>query len=198
MAVLAQDDPRLSKPVFRGIRPWILWALLMLSAWPNLLAQPMTPRETQVKAIFLFNFAHFVKWPAAAFPDSQSNFVIGVLGNDPFGAYLDEAVRGEVVNQRPLVIQRFQKAEEIKSCHVLFISRSEAGRIHQILSDLKGRSVLTVGDFEGFAKHGGMVRFANEKGKTHLKINIEAVKAADLVISSKLLRPAEIIRTGGE
>src|SRR5947207_13490122 len=80
-------------------------------------------KEYQIKAVFLFNFAQFVDWPTNAFPEVQTPLVIGVLGEDPFGSYLDETVRGEKVNNRPLVIQRYRRADEIKSCHILFISR---------------------------------------------------------------------------
>src|SRR6185295_17077931 len=58
------------------------------------------PSEYQVKAVFLFNFTQFVDWPAQSFADARAPFVIGVLGRDPFGSALDEAVRGETVNGR--------------------------------------------------------------------------------------------------
>ncbi len=154
------------------------------------------PREYQLKAIFLFNFAQFVDWPSEAFPEGQTPLVIGVLGEDPFGAYLDETVRGEIVNNRPLLVQRYRRVEEIQTCHVLFISRSEAGQLEQILADLKGRSILTVSDVDGFAGRGGMIRFVIENNKIRLRVNLEAAKDADLVISSKLLRPAEIVAPG--
>jgi hypothetical protein len=103
-----------------------------------------------------------------------------------------------VVNNRPLLVQRYRRVEEIKTCHILFISSSEEKRLDQVMTSLKGRNLLTVGDFEGFARYGGIVRFATEKNKTRLKINLEAAKAANLTISSKLLRPAEIIGVEGK
>jgi hypothetical protein len=154
------------------------------------------PREYQLKAVFLFNFAQFVDWPPEAFPEAQTPLVIGVLGEDPFGAYLDETVRGETVNNRPLIVQRYRQVEEIKTCHVLFISQSETDRLEQILADLKGRNILTVGDADGFARRGGMIRFVIDKNKIRLRVNLEAAKDANLVISSKLLRPAEIVTPG--
>jgi hypothetical protein len=66
------------------------------------LAQSSPDQEYQLKAVFLFNFAQFVEWPASAFPSPETPLVIGVLGEDPFGPYLDETVRGEKVNDRPL------------------------------------------------------------------------------------------------
>jgi hypothetical protein len=153
-------------------------------------------REYQVKAVFLFNFAQFVEWPSPAFPEVQTPLVIGVLGEDPFGAYLDETVRGETVNNRPLVVRRFRSVEEIDTCHVLFISRSETGRVEQIVASLKGRSILTVGDADGFAKRGVMIRLTTVDNKIRLRINLERANAANLKISSKLLRPAEVVTAG--
>ena len=175
---------------------WLLMSVLLLSGGVDLPAQTAPSREHQVKAVFLFNFAQFVEWPPQAFPEARTPLVIGILGEDPFGAYLDEVVGGEKVNNRPLTVQRYRRVEEIKTCHVLFISRSEADRLERILANLKDRSILTVADTDGFARRGVMIRFSTEKNKTHLKINLEAAKAANLSISSKLLRPAEIVTPG--
>jgi hypothetical protein len=181
------------KICFRG---WLVLALLMVSNGRNYAAQAAISREYQVKAVFLFNFAQFVEWPPSAFSETQAPLVIGVLGEDPFGAFLDETVRGEKVNNRPLLVERYHRVDEIKSCHVLFVSQSEAARLEEIVAGLKGRSILTVSDAAGFAGRGGMIRFTTENNKIRLRINVEAAKAAELTISSKLLRPAVIVATG--
>ena len=171
-------------------------ACLSLLGATSLAAQSAVSAEYQVKAVFLFNFAQFVEWPPKAFAQGQSPLIIGILGDDPFGAYLDETVRGEKVNNHPLVVQRFRRVEDVRACQVLFISASELSQLEQILDRLKGRNILTVGDTAGFASNGGIIQFATEKNKIRLKINLEAAKAAELTISSKLLRPAEIVGGG--
>ena len=179
----------------RGITPglWlVLWLLLAATASP---AQTVPTKEYQVKAVFLYNFAQFVEWPTNAFSDPHAPLVIGILGDDPFGPFLDDTVRGEAVSDHPLVVRRYHDIDEIKDCHILFISRSEAGAFGQILAGLQGRNLLTVGDSPGFAKLGGVVRFVTDK-TIKLRINLDAAKAADLTISSKLLRPAEIVAHG--
>ena len=152
--------------------------------------------EYQIKAVFLFNFAQFVEWPAGTFPDSGGPLVIGVLGEDPFGPYLDETVRGETAHGHRIDVRRLERLGEITDCHILFVSRGELYRLDEILAALKGRSVLTVGDAEGFAARGGMIRFVTDRNRIRLRINLEAARAADLTLSSKLLRPAQIVRTG--
>lgn len=151
------------------------------------------PTEYEVKAAFLFNFSQFVEWPAAAFADERAALVIGVLGKDPFGASLDEIVRGEVVRGRPLLVQRYQRVEDIEDCHILFIDRSERERLRHILLALAGRPVLTVGDFAGFAQSGGAIRLATVGRRIQLRVNLQAAQAANLTISSKLLRRAHIV-----
>lgn len=155
-------------------------------------ASPVTVRsaptdEYQVKAAFLFNFAKFVVWPANAFPNANTPLVIGVLGHDPFGAYLDDIVRGERVDNRQLLVQRYRSPAEVTDCHVLFISRSESSRIDRIVSTLKDRKLLIVTDADG-GQGGVIIRFVMVGNRIRFKIDVEAAKAANLSISSKLLR----------
>jgi hypothetical protein len=170
--------------------------LLALVAAPAHAQAPPAPTEYQVKAIFLFNFSQFVDWPAASFADERSPVVIGVLGRDPFGATFDEIVRGETVNGRPLEVRRYGSVEQIDACHILFIERSQDERLDAVLAALKGRSVLTVGDFEGFLRRGGIIRFVTVGNKIRLRVNLAAAQDAKLTISSKLLRPAQIVAPG--
>jgi len=172
--------------------PARLVALLLITArcWAG------APSEYEVKAVFLFNFAQFVEWPAAAFADARSPFVIGVLGKDPFGPQLDTVVRGETVGHRSLVIERYRDVGELHNCNILFIARTELAQLPHILEVLKGRSVLTVTDAEYGDPAGVMIQLVNRSNRIKLRIDVGAARAGSLVISSKLLRPAEIV--GGE
>jgi len=173
------------------VQQWII-AGLLTSVLILFSAQTHIAREYQIKAVFLFNFAQFVEWPGTAFAQTNS-IVIGVLGEDPFGAYLDEAVRGEEINGHPLVVQRYRQVKDVKTCHILFINATEAHQLKQVLTALKSKNVLTVSDADNFTKQGGMIRFVTEDRKTRIRINLEAAKEADLSISSKLLRLADIV-----
>jgi hypothetical protein len=172
---------------------WLCGFVLLGFATPAVAAEGAPSAEYQLKAVFLFNFAQFVEWPAQAYRDAQAPLVIGILGEDPFGAFLDRLVRGEKVGDRPLIVRRFQRVDDITECHILFISRSEAPTLSQVLGRLKGRSLLTVSDVDTFTRQGGIVRFVTENGKIRLRINVEAAKACELTISSKVLRPAMIV-----
>jgi hypothetical protein len=153
--------------------------------------------EYDLKAVFLFQFAHFVAWPAKAFSDDHSPITIGVLGDDPFGEGLDEIVANEVVGGRKLIVRRYRGLDQVDSCQILFICASEADRMVTILSRLRGRSVLTVGDTDQFVTQNGIIGFRLSKNRLKLRINLAAADTARLIISSKLLRQAEIVRAKG-
>lgn len=169
---------------------WFALPLALLLDTGSLRAQSAS-KEYQVKAAFLYNFFQFVDWPPEAFPQPQTPLVIGIIGDDPFGAALDQIVRGEKVNGRPMVIMHFHSPAEIKVCHVLFVSRSENGDVREILSALKGRNILTVSDLDDFTRDGGIIRFVTENNKIRFIINMDAAKTANLRLSSKLLSAAE-------
>ena len=178
-------------------RVWLLWlGLAMALLAVESPCARAAPSEYQVKAVFLFNFAQFVDWPAEAFPHPDTPFVIGVLGPDPFGPQLDEVVRGETVNKRTLVVERYRSVAEIRNCNILFIGSTEGEHLDEILTALKGRSILTVGDANPGGQRGVMIQLVNENNRIRLRINVAAAKAGNLTISSKLLRPAEIVGPG--
>jgi YfiR/HmsC-like len=152
-----------------------------------------SPREYQVKAAFLYNFAKFIEWPSNGATDANSPFILGIVGDDPFGADLEQTVNGKVVNGHKLMIKRFKRGEPLESCNILFISSSEQGRLNQILDSLKGSSVLTVGEAEYFTRSGGIINFILKDDRVRFEINLGAADRAHLKISSKLLKLREVV-----
>jgi hypothetical protein len=152
-------------------------------------------REYDLKAAFLFNFAHFVEWPSAAFEDANTPIVIGVLGDDPFGPVLDKMVEGETIQNRRLIIKRSHQVEDLKNCQVLFISKSEKDRMDEILSQLNPAAVLTVSEVESFARRGGIINFYIADKKVRFEINPQAAKRNGLKISAQLLELGAEVRS---
>jgi hypothetical protein len=156
-------------------------------------AQALAVDEYQVKAAFLYNFAKFVEWPAEAFKNAQDPITICVLGRDPFAGALDKAVSGKLVDGRPFVVRLQPDAVPVAGCQMAFVSASER-KFHAIVSDLKMRGTLTVGEIEGFAEDGGMINFRLEEGRVRIDINPGAAQQQHLRISSKLLSLARIVK----
>ena len=174
----------------------LLCGVLLALGMRTAAAQPRAG-EYQVKAAFLFNFTLFTDWPQAAFADPAAPLAICILGEDPFGSFLDETVRGERVAGRDLVVRRYRDVDETGGCQVVFVSRSESRRLQQVLASVAGRSILTVSDITDFAQRGGMICLAEEAQHLRLRINLDAAQAVGLTISAKVLRIAELVRGVG-
>lgn len=171
--------------------PFTVLLALVLSTVLCAPSSAQGPSEHQVKAAFLYNFANFVEWPVSALDDTSS-IVIGILGEDPFGLafapFKDRTVKGH-----PLRIIRSKRLQELPFCHILFISSSEEKNLPQIFHYLGDKSVLTVGESPGFAQRGGAVNFVMKNKKVRFEINQQRATTANLKISSKLLKLADIV-----
>lgn len=160
--------------------------ILLLQSSLSYAKQP-TIREYQIKAVFLYNFTYFVRWPSTAFKSPVSPFNICVLGKDPFRGLLKLAVKNETVDERSVQIQVHNTAKNTNSCHILFISRSEVKNLSKIFKSLKQRAILTVSDIENFARDGGMIEFVNMGKHIRFYINRRAAIKANVRISANLL-----------
>ncbi len=168
-------------------------ALLACGLWsPGVGARSAS--EYELKAAFLYNFAKFVEWPPAVSEGQGDPMVICVVGEDPFGTILDETIKNKTVNGHTIVVRRLKSGHNVKGCHIVFIGSSQKVHLRSILDSLKGTSILTVGDAEGFAELGGVINFTLVEDHIHFEVNVDAAARAHLKISSKLLILAKIVR----
>jgi len=205
--LIPQNQSRLAREAFRAFSKFrergrncffYFWFVVVLFGLGLNAARSQTvSHEYPLKAVFLLNFAQFTGWPTNAFATPDSPLIIGVLGDDPFGAVLDDAVRDETVNGRKFVVERYRHIEDIKTCHILFISQPETRRLDKIVAALKGKPVLTVSEIANSASR-VCVQFVTENNKIRFRINLDSLEAANLTMSSKLLRLAEIMPAPAE
>jgi hypothetical protein len=160
-------------------------------------AQSARAPEYEVKAAFLYNFAKFVEWPANAFAHASAPLRICVLGRDPFGRSLTSITQGKSISGRPLVSKQVQAPAETRSCHILFLSRSDSESLKQTLDAIGDLPVLTVGESDDFLKLGGMINFVLEEDRVRFEINLRASESHRLKLSSKLLAVARVVKSGG-
>jgi len=160
---------------------------------PTVLAQ--SAGEYEVKAAFLYNFAKFVEWPVLP---NGAPFRVCVAGADPFGPTLENAVRGRVLDGRRLEVRRPKRVAEAVICQILFIGSMDRARLDELLTQVRDRPVLTVGEGHQFSQSGGMVVFRIENQRVRFEINREAADRAQLKLSSRLLSLAATVTEGSK
>jgi YfiR/HmsC-like len=180
-------ERRVRQRIILSVLALVVYACCVFAALPQSKSQ-----EYKVEATYLSNFGKFVDWPPAATKDP--NFIICVLGSDPFGRVLDVAVTGEKINNQSVMTQRITTPQDASACRILFISSSEAPHLPDILEALDRDSVLTVSDMPSFNARGGMIQFVVMKDKVRFEVNITAANAAKLTLSSQLLKVAASVK----
>ncbi len=147
-------------------------------------------KEYLVKAAFIYNFVKFVEWPDGKAIAKQSGIDICVMGESPLMGASSVFKAASTAKLALSLVQENDATMAANHCHVLFISDSEAGRLREVLTVLKGSPVLTVSDIDGFADKGGMIGFVLNEGKIKVVVNTKSVSQAGMRVDAQLLEIA--------
>ena len=153
--------------------------------------------ENQIKAALIINFARHCDWPPKMFDKRQNKIVLTILGSDPFGQVIDDAVRGRTVQGKYFEVRRVSDIRDLRGSHIIFISQSERNNIRKIIEYIKSfrrSSVLTIGDeIDGFCKKGGIINILDDYT---FNANWDAASDQGIILDNRLLNIAnEIVPT---
>lgn len=165
-----------------------LAAMLILPSAPGSAVFGPQPRilELAVKATYLPKFMAYVQWPPAAISPGNEPIQLCVIGSDPFGSRLEQAVAGQQVDQHPVVLRRLKTTEGARNCRLAFVGGSKAQSAAAALKALHGTPVLTVTDAR-LGPTRGMVHFELSGGRVRFHIDDAGAASSDIEISSRLL-----------
>jgi hypothetical protein len=182
-------DDRSAMTVMRrgsGVCRWV-WCIAVFTfafAAPRAPAQS-DPLESAVKATYLYKLPEFVSWPPGSIP--SDNFMLCVVGHDPITDLLEQAVQGQTVQDRRVMLQRYNAIDANPGCQLMYVAGSAIPSVATVLSVVRGMPVLTVTDGQTEPGAMGMINFILVQGHVRFEINRNAAVASRLGISSKLL-----------
>ncbi|MFO0949275.1 MAG: YfiR family protein [Planctomycetota bacterium] len=171
------------------IHPLCLFSVVGLLTLP-VTAQEFLDREYKIKAAIIYHLAEYTEWPADAFSSGSGEFVIGVIGVNPFGRNLDLIAEKKRLKGRRVALRSFKSAKErdITGAHLLILPAAEAGQLADLLKTTADKPILVVAESPGFAEKGVEVNLLLANNKTVIEINLEAAKRAGLSFSAQLLK----------
>ncbi|MBX3743678.1 MAG: YfiR family protein [Verrucomicrobiae bacterium] len=193
------SPPGVTRPSWAAsFRPEVAWG-----RFPGLLAvllgvlsvsSPASapPREHEVRAAFLINFARFVEWPSAVF-EGDAPLAIGVVGDEAMASVLELIVPGQTVGRRRLEVRRLALDDDFTGIHLLYLDPGPMEPMGEVLRPLSRHPVLVVGRHADFVGQGGMIGFVLVDRNVRFDINLRATQAARLQISSRLLSLARTV-----
>lgn len=145
--------------------------------------------EADLKAAFVFNFAVFTEWPRASLAENAP-MQLCVDGASPMLAALSQ-LTNKLVNGHRITVR--PATPPLRSCHVLYLDRSDRARWHALKQELAGAAVLTVADDGAIGADGAVIAVALEDRRLGFHVDLAAARAAGLTLSSKLLRLARSV-----
>lgn len=187
-----------------GIRvgkPSCLWAhlatraavLVVGLAWIGVAhptARADKPSEVSVKAAFVVSFLKFVEWPPTP---AGTPMVLVVVGDGPMAEALKSGTDGLQIGGRPVHMRVARQPDDVDAADAVFIAASQQRHVPGILRQLDRRTVLTIGDGEGYAASGVVLNLVIQDDRVRVEANTAAAARAGLRVSAHLLRLARIV-----
>lgn len=181
--------------ILRFLSILILIVILPLPAF----AQEKVFGEDTLKALYSYKFALFTEWPEAKLNDGNASLEFCIIGRNPFGQSALDAIQDKPIKDKSIHVEVYNSGvlsdESLNNCHVAFISSSEGQRLPTLLNSLKQFPILTISDIPGFSSHGGMITLIKSGDHLQFEINPDAIKQAELAISSKIIELATLVKT---
>ncbi len=184
--------PLSAVPLRRRLAAVMLLPLLLAGVQAHAQLAGAPPRDSAVKAAFLYKFGSFVDWPAASFKGPQDPLVIGVLGDEAVADDLGQLAAGRSVEGRPLRLRILKDGEPVGAVHLLFIGTMRPGKLRDVLAGVPG-PVLVVTQQDGALQAGSVINFVTDSARVRFTASLASAEARGLKLSARLLAVAQSV-----
>lgn len=150
--------------------------------------------ESQVKAMFVYNFLKFVEWPVDTSVDAREPFVVVIIGEGATADATERFLESRALGDRPLSVRRVRWDHSLAGVRAAFVVERDAGKLHRVLDAAAAAGVLTIGEGESFTTSGGVIGLLVQDRKVRFDVDTTAAQHARLRVSSKLLALTRIVR----
>lgn len=176
---------RFPSPPFR-LATCLLWAWLL--GWP---LQVQALEELPLKAAVIFNLLLFVEWPGEAELPPGSPLRLCVDRAAPLWPHL-APLQGRAIRQRRLEVREGAGPEDQRACQAWLL---EEGGSRPMAARVPGAGpTLVIGDGPRADEAGVVIALRNIQQRLQFDIDMAQARAQRLVISSKMLRLARVVR----
>jgi hypothetical protein len=159
-------------------------------------AEAQSPmNESQVKAMFVYNFLKFVEWPADTSVGAKDPFIVLIIGEGATADATEHFLESKTIGERPLVVRRIRWDQSLAGGRAAFVVEQDAKKLHHILEAAASAGVLTIGEGESFTTRGGVIGLLVEDRKVRFDVDTTAAQVAGLRVSSKLLALTHAVRS---
>ncbi len=151
--------------------------------------------EASVKAVYLYNFAKFTRWPESAFERDTSPIRICVLGSAEVTENLQAVLLDKHVDERAVLASNVNDpTTQLRGCHLIYQSAGAKISKWELLRLAQDLPVLTIGEGSEFLDLGGALAFVIENQRIRFEVNLPAANRAGVNLSARLMNVARHVR----
>lgn len=153
-----------------------------------------TYSEDAVKAVYLYRFAGYVKWPGR--PQPSEPFTIDVLGDERIASDLARLLPDHRIDGRPARARNIRTIADLGGAQMLYIGEEFTGDVRAVIAAIAGKPVLVVTDEERGLDDGAVLNFVEADRRVRFEVSLTAATRDGLEISSELLSVAARVQGG--
>ena len=148
--------------------------------------------------MFVYNFLKFVEWPVDASAAAKDPFVVLIMGEGSTADATEHFLQSKTIGERPIVVRRTRSEPLFVGVRAAFVIERDEKKLQRILNTAAVAGVLTIGEGDDFATHGGVIGLLVENRKVRFDVDTTAAQSAGLRVSSKLLALTRNVRSSAD
>lgn len=169
----------------RGLTP-LLCGLTACLAQP-VAAQSPSPTVDRIKTAYVYNFAKFVEFSA-----DEKNIRMCVPGRDDLGGTMLSLNR-RMAQGREILVRKEVPLEQLKDCHMVFVSETEARMLPSVVRQLGNAQVLLVSDGRQAVEQGAHLALIYNDDRVEFDVNLLSLQKSNIKASSQMLKLARLV-----
>lgn len=139
----------------------------------------------EIHVAFISSFMRYIEWP-----EGQTEFTIGVIGNDDVYNTLQTWYGGKMKGTKKITVKKLASTAEAQTCTLVYLDNSKSNQFDALKSAISGKPVLTITDGPKLGSKGSCINFKEVAGKLRFELNQSALDASSLKVSSQLVNIA--------
>lgn len=139
----------------------------------------------KLKAVYLIHIGEYTTWPDEKKQLETFNVCLDAESelNQPL---LEVKENSYLIKGKALHIEH--DLSDIKSCHIFYVDSNSLKYFNRYQKQIASYAVLTISSERDFTAQGGDIQYYAEDNKIRMQVSLNALKNANLVISSQILK----------
>ncbi len=150
-----------------------------------LVCMAASAQMSQFQALYIYNFAKNIGWPAE---DATKDLVITVIGDNSLAAELNKLAATKAIGARKVIVKESATPNGIQKSDIVCLGESKSSQIGTLISAQEGNKNLIVSCKKGQCAQGAGISFLSEGGKLKFEISNKNISKRGLQVSQKLLQ----------